>query len=72
MKAILIRAYGEWRDVMRLDEVNRPSPVPGEVLVEVHGVNYRTHDLIAKVAKPTDGRGVDFVFRNISDPTLGP
>ncbi len=46
MKAILIRAYGDWRDVMRLEDVERPSPGPGEVLVEVHGVTVnRTRDI---------------------------
>lgn len=45
MKAILIRAYGDWRDVMRLEDVERPTPGPGEVLVEVRGVTVnRTRD----------------------------
>lgn len=37
-----------------------------------HGVNYRTHDLTAEVEALTDGRGVDVVFENISDPVLWP
>lgn len=45
MQAILIHAYGEWRDVMKLAEVERPAPGPGEVLVAVRGVTVnRTRD----------------------------
>jgi NADPH:quinone reductase-like Zn-dependent oxidoreductase len=35
-----------------------------------HGVNYRTQDLAAEVAKITDGRGVNLVCENIGDPDL--
>ena len=45
MQAILIRAYGAWRDVMKLEEIERPTPGPGEVLVAVHAVTVnRTRD----------------------------
>lgn len=37
-----------------------------------HGVNYRTQDLAEEVERLTDGRGVDAVFENISDPTTWP
>lgn len=37
-----------------------------------HGVNYRSHDLTAEVEALTEGRGVDVVFENISDPVLWP
>lgn len=37
-----------------------------------HGVNYRTQGLVEEVMKITDGRGVDVVFENISDPTTWP
>lgn len=36
------------------------------------GVNYRTQDLAAEVARITGGRGVDVVFENIADPELFP
>lgn len=36
------------------------------------GINYRTHDLVEEVMRLTDGRGVDVVFENISDPTTWP
>ncbi len=40
MKAVLIRAYGD-NDVIRIEEVDRPEPMAGEVLVKVRaaGVN---------------------------------
>jgi len=48
MKAILIREYGPWRDVMRLAEVERPAIGPDGVLVEVHAVTAnRTRDVQA-------------------------
>jgi NADPH:quinone reductase len=37
-----------------------------------HGVNYRDKDLAGEVERITDGRGVDVVFENISDPTTWP
>lgn len=37
-----------------------------------HGVNYRTHDLTQEVERLTEGRGVDVVFENISDPSTWP
>ncbi len=36
------------------------------------GVNYRAADLADEVLKLTNGRGVDVVFENISDPVLWP
>ncbi len=48
MKAILIRKNGPWRDVMRLEEVERPAVGPKDVLVEVHAVTAnRTRDVQA-------------------------
>jgi NADPH2:quinone reductase len=37
-----------------------------------HGVNYRTHDLTEEVLRITEGRGVQVVFENISDPQIWP
>lgn len=36
------------------------------------GIDYRAGDLTAEVEALTDGRGVDVVFENISDPVLWP
>ena len=40
MKAVVISEYGD-NDVVRITDVDRPQPGPGEVLVNVHaaGVN---------------------------------
>ncbi len=37
-----------------------------------HGVDYRREDLTEAVDRITEGRGVDVVFENISDPVLWP
>jgi NADPH2:quinone reductase len=37
-----------------------------------YGVNYRSTDLTEEVMRITDGRGVDVVFENVSDPVLWP
>lgn len=37
-----------------------------------HGIDYRAEDLTQAVTRVSDGRGVDVVFENISDPTLWP
>jgi NADPH2:quinone reductase len=36
------------------------------------GINYRSQDLTEEVKKITEGRGVDVVYENISDPTTWP
>lgn len=51
MKAIVIRQFGPPR-VMRLEEVARPEPGPGEVLIKVHAVSVnRTLDLVVRSGK---------------------
>ncbi|MPZ86928.1 MAG: zinc-binding dehydrogenase [Nitriliruptorales bacterium] len=37
-----------------------------------HGVNYRANDLTEEAERITNGRGVNVVFENISDPALWP
>jgi NADPH2:quinone reductase len=37
-----------------------------------HGVNYRSRDLTEEVLRITEGRGVQVVFENISDPVTWP
>jgi NADPH:quinone reductase-like Zn-dependent oxidoreductase len=51
VKAIVIREFGS-PGVMRLEEVPRPVPGPGEVLIEVHAVSVnRTLDLVLRAGK---------------------
>jgi NADPH:quinone reductase len=57
MKAAVYTTTGSARDVLRVDEVGRPEPGPGEVLVRVHasGVNptdYKTRS--GATARPVD------------------
>ena len=45
MRAIVIRKYGDWRDAMRLEDVERPALAADDVLVEIHAVTVnRTRD----------------------------
>jgi len=58
MKAAVYTNIGSARDVLRVEEVERPEPGPGEVLVRVHasGVNptdYKTRS--GMTARPIDG-----------------
>jgi NADPH:quinone reductase-like Zn-dependent oxidoreductase len=58
MRAAIYTSTGSARDVLRVEEVERPEPGPGEVLVRVHasGVNptdYKTRSGIT--ARPIDG-----------------
>jgi NADPH:quinone reductase-like Zn-dependent oxidoreductase len=48
VKAVVIREFGP-PNVMRIEEVPKPTPGPGEVLIEVHAVSVnRTLDLILR------------------------
>lgn len=48
MKAVVLRAFGG-PEVLRLEEIDRPAPRDGEVLVEVHAVSVnRTLDLTVR------------------------
>jgi NADPH:quinone reductase len=58
MRAAVYRSTGPARDVLRVEEIDRPEPGPGEVLVRVHasGVNptdYKTRS--GMTARPIDG-----------------
>ena len=55
MKAVVLREFGG-PDVLRLEDVEQPSPAPGEVLVQVHSVSVnRTLDLVVREGKyPAD------------------
>lgn len=46
MKAFIARRYGDPADVLRLEDVARPTPAPGEVLIAVRAVTVnRTRDI---------------------------
>lgn len=45
MRAWRVHHYGEPLDVLRLDEIPRPEPGPGELLVEVEGIPLNLNDL---------------------------
>jgi NADPH:quinone reductase len=58
MRAAVYTSTGSARDVLRVEEIDRPEPGPGEVLVRVHasGVNptdYKTRS--GMTARPIDG-----------------
>ena len=55
MKAIVLREFGP-PEVLHLEDVEQPSPAPGEVLVQVHSVSVnRTLDLVVREGKyPAD------------------
>jgi NADPH:quinone reductase len=58
MRAAIYRATGPARDVLRVEDVQRPEPGPGEVLVRVHSsavnpTDYKTR--AGATARPIDG-----------------
>ena len=62
MRAALYRDMGEAAEVFRLEEVDRPEPGPGEVLVRVHASGVNPTDSKARsgaVPRPID----DFQIR---------
>ncbi len=62
MKAIVIRQYGDWRDVMRLEKIDRPALAANEVLVEVHAVTAnRTRDTQAAAGQYGDASNLPLV-----------
>jgi NADPH2:quinone reductase len=58
MRAAVYRDTGAARDVLRVEEVGRPEPGPGEVLVRVHASGVNPTDFKARAgttARPIDG-----------------
>lgn len=58
MKAALYRSLGSARDVLRVEEVDRPQPGPGEVLVRVHASGVNPTDYKSRsgtTPRPIDG-----------------
>ncbi|MDA1360719.1 NAD(P)-dependent alcohol dehydrogenase [Glycomyces luteolus] len=52
MRAIVQERYGPPREVLRLKEIDRPTPGPGEVLVRVRASSVNTPDWIAVTGIP--------------------
>jgi NADPH2:quinone reductase len=59
MKAAALRGYGE-PDVLRLEDVPRPEPGPGEVLVRVRGAAINPVDFKTRSGKGLSGRYQNF------------
>ena len=58
MRAALYRDMGQAAEVFRIEEVDRPAPGPGEVLVRVHASGVNPTDYKARsgaVPRPVDG-----------------
>ena len=58
MKAAIYRSTGAARDVLRVEDVDRPEPGPGEVLVRVRASGVNPTDFKARsgtVPRPVDG-----------------
>ncbi len=58
MKAALYRSTGKANDVLHVEEIERPEPGPGEVLVRVHASGINPTDYKARsgaVPRPIDG-----------------
>jgi NADPH:quinone reductase len=58
MKAAVYRTTGPAREVLRVEEVDRPEPGPGEVLVRVHASGVNPTDFKSRsgaTARPVDG-----------------
>jgi NADPH:quinone reductase len=58
VKAVLYRTAGKASDVLHVEEIDRPDPGPGEVLVRVHASGVNPTDYKARsgaVPRPIDG-----------------
>jgi NADPH2:quinone reductase len=62
MKAIVIRQYGDWRDVMQLEKIGRPALAADDVLVEIHAVTAnRTRDTQAASGQYGDASALPLI-----------
>lgn len=52
MRAVVQRGYGRPEDVLRLAEVPRPEPRPGEVLVRIRATSVNTPDWVTVLGEP--------------------
>jgi len=62
MRAIVYNRYGP-PDVLRLEEVKRPVPTAGEVLVKVHATTVNRLDAATREANRRSGPAVSFLSR---------
>lgn len=72
MKAIIYTKYGP-PDVLRLEEIPRPSPKPHEILIRVRAASVNFGDLMARSFKYVTPRGFNmpFLFWLVAKTTLG-
>ena len=62
MRAVVYNRYGP-PDVLRLEEVKRPVPTAGEVLVKVHATTVNRLDAATREANRRSGPAVSFLSR---------
>jgi len=70
MKAIVTAEYGT-PDVMRLQEVEKPTPKAGEVLVKVHAVSVNKREWIMLTGEPLITRAVMGALQKPKYPIIG-
>ncbi|MHA1516916.1 MAG: alcohol dehydrogenase catalytic domain-containing protein, partial [Candidatus Heimdallarchaeaceae archaeon] len=70
MKAVVYEKYGELEDVLKLKEVEKPSPKDNEVLVKIHATGINFADLGLVRGKPLLGRLWSGFFKP-KNPILG-
>jgi NADPH:quinone reductase-like Zn-dependent oxidoreductase len=71
MKAIVQREYGAPLEVLRLEDVDEPSPGDGEVLVRVRAAGVNALDWHLVTGEPTIMRLVGMGFRRPKRPGVG-
>jgi NADPH:quinone reductase-like Zn-dependent oxidoreductase len=71
MKAIVQREYGAPLEVLRLEDVDEPSPRDGEVLVRVRAAGVNALDWHLVTGEPTIMRLVGMGFRRPKRPGVG-
>lgn len=62
MRAVVYNKYGP-ADVLRVEEVQRPAPTDGEVLVRIHATTVNRTDTALRAAKPFASRFITGILR---------
>ena len=65
MRAVVYDRYGP-PDVLRLEEVVRPAPKDGEVLVKIHATTVNRFDCATREANRRSGLAISFISRLVS------
>src|SRR2546427_3267393 len=65
MRAVVYDRYGP-PEVLRLEEVERPVPTPGEVLVKVHATTVNRFDTATREANRRSGLAISLMSRLVS------